>query len=63
MRNTGPVTGHERTYAANEHLITTTELDSTITAANDSFIAIPGHSEDELIGQAHTDYWLFNQSG
>lgn len=53
MRKTGPVTGHERTYAANEHLITTTELDSTITAVNDSFIAISGYSEDELIGQPH----------
>ena len=53
MRKTGPVTGHQRLYAASEHLITTTELDSTITAVNDSFVAISGYTKDELIGQPH----------
>lgn len=53
MRKTGPVTGHQRSYAASEHLITTTELDSTITAVNDSFVAISGYTKDELISQPH----------
>lgn len=53
MRQTGPVTGHERSYATNEHLITTTDLDSTITAVNDSFVDISGYTEAELLGQHH----------
>lgn len=53
MRTTESVTSQEKTFAADEHLITTTELDSTITAVNDSFVAISGYSEEELIGQPH----------
>ncbi|WP_051207657.1 methyl-accepting chemotaxis protein [Saccharospirillum impatiens] len=53
MRHTQSVTGHERSYAANEHLITTTDLDSRITAVNDSFVSVSGYREDELLGQPH----------
>ncbi len=53
MRSNLPVTDRERTFAAEERLISTTDLDSRITYCNDAFVAISGFTREELIGQPH----------
>ncbi|GGC63378.1 methyl-accepting chemotaxis protein [Marinobacter halophilus] len=53
MRRNEPVTGKEREFPANYHLITTTDLTGRITAANDEFAEIAGFSIEELVGQHH----------
>ena len=53
MRNNQPVTQRERTFAADERLISTTNLKGVITYCNDIFIEISGFTRDELIGTSH----------
>ena len=53
MRNNQPVTQHEQHYPAEQALISTTDLQSHITDANDHFCAIAGFSREELLGQPH----------
>ncbi|GGE52573.1 chemotaxis protein [Streptosporangium jomthongense] len=53
MRRNEPVTQKERTYPDDFNLITTTDLQGRITAANEAFAEVSGYTEDELIGQHH----------
>src|SRR5690606_19806231 len=53
MRTNLPVTDRERTFTAEERLISTTDLRGKITYCNDAFVAISGFSREELIGQPH----------
>ncbi|WP_404365251.1 methyl-accepting chemotaxis protein [Marinobacter sp.] len=53
MRRNEPVTQQERKYSKELHLITTTSLDSRITAVNDDFLEVAGYSREELIGEYH----------
>ncbi|MCO6058663.1 methyl-accepting chemotaxis protein [Pseudomonas sp. MOB-449] len=53
MRQNLPVTQRERTFSADERLISTTDLNSKITYCNDAFVAISGFTREELIGQPH----------
>lgn len=53
MRANLPVTQRERSFNESERLISTTDLDSRITYANDAFVAVSGFSREELIGQPH----------
>lgn len=53
MRRNEPVTRQEHLVAPGSHLITTTDLDSLITAVNKDFVDISGFNEEELIGQPH----------
>ncbi|MDX1633590.1 MAG: methyl-accepting chemotaxis protein [Marinobacter sp.] len=53
MRRNLPVTDKEVTYPSELHLITTTDLDSRITAVNEDFLKVSGFSRDELIGEYH----------
>ncbi|MFJ4346671.1 methyl-accepting chemotaxis protein [Pseudomonas sp. NPDC089401] len=53
MRMNLPVTEHERTFSADQRLISTTDLNSHITYCNDAFVAISGFTYEELVGQPH----------
>lgn len=53
MRQNLPVTSQERTFPPEQRLISTTDLQGTITYANDAFVAISGFSRAELVGQSH----------
>ncbi|SDI71691.1 methyl-accepting chemotaxis sensory transducer with Pas/Pac sensor [Pseudomonas panipatensis] len=53
MRQNLPVTQQERTFPADERLISTTDLTSKITYCNDAFVAISGFTREELLGQPH----------
>nr|WP_288453619.1 PAS domain-containing methyl-accepting chemotaxis protein [uncultured Pseudomonas sp.] len=53
MRNNQPITGNERTFPAQQRLISTTDLKGQITYCNEAFIEISGFSRDELIRAPH----------
>ncbi|AYC32659.1 PAS domain S-box protein [Pseudomonas cavernae] len=53
MRNNQPITQRERTFPAQQRLISTTDLKGQITYCNDDFVAISGFSRDELLHAPH----------
>ncbi|MDP3816237.1 PAS domain-containing methyl-accepting chemotaxis protein [Pseudomonas sp.] len=53
MRNNQPITQRERTFAAQQRLISTTDIKGQITYCNDAFIEISGFSRDELMRAPH----------
>ncbi|WP_421169881.1 PAS domain-containing methyl-accepting chemotaxis protein [Aeromonas dhakensis] len=53
MRVNQPVTQHERRYPEHQHLISTTDLESRITYANEEFCQIAGFTQEELQGEHH----------
>jgi aerotaxis receptor len=53
MRNNQPVTQRERTFPAQQRLISTTDLKGQITYCNDAFVDISGFTRDELIRAPH----------
>ncbi|MCU1716889.1 methyl-accepting chemotaxis protein [Pseudomonas sp. 5P_3.1_Bac2] len=53
MRNNQPVTQHERSFPAQQRLISTTDLKGQITYCNEAFIEISGFTRDELIRSPH----------
>ena len=53
MRNNQPITQRERTLAAQQRLISTTDLKGQITYCNEAFIEISGFSRDELLRAPH----------
>lgn len=48
-----PVTGRNVDVAADANILSTTDLTSAITYANDDFIKICGYSREELLGSTH----------
>ena len=53
MRNNQPITQRERTFPAQQRLISTTNAKGVITYCNDAFIEISGFSREELMGAPH----------
>ncbi|HGM5582029.1 TPA: methyl-accepting chemotaxis protein [Pseudomonas putida] len=53
MRNNQPITQRERTFPAQQRLISTTNAKGVITYCNDAFIEISGFSREELTGAPH----------
>eukprot|EP01132_Coremiostelium_polycephalum_P013135 gene13135-16029_t len=53
MRNNQPVTQRERTFPAQQRLISTTDAKGVITYCNDAFVEISGFSHDELLRAPH----------
>jgi len=53
MRNNQPITQRERTFAAQQRLISTTDTKGQITYCNDAFIEVSGFSRDELLRAPH----------
>lgn len=53
MRQNLPVTQTERSFAAGQKLVSTTDTRGVITYCNDAFVQISGFSRDELMGQPH----------
>ncbi|WP_285425939.1 PAS domain-containing methyl-accepting chemotaxis protein [Pseudomonas sp. efr-133-TYG-103a] len=53
MRNNQPITQRERTFPAQQRLISTTDARGVITYCNDAFVEISGFSRDELIKAPH----------
>lgn len=53
MRMNLPVTEQERSFPADQRLISTTDLNSIVTYCNDAFAAISGFTVAELVGQPH----------
>ena len=53
MKKNLPVTDTEKRFPEEQKLISTTDLNGTITYCNDVFIEISGYSKEELIGQPH----------
>ena len=47
------ITTFERTFTPQEQLVSTTDLNGTITYANAEFCEIAGYSLEELVGQHH----------
>jgi len=47
------LTGRERTFGADEIIVSKTDPKGRITYANEVFVRISGYSEDELLGQPH----------
>ena len=53
MRTNQPVTQRAFPYPADATLMSTTDVDSRLTYANEAFIGVSGFTNDELIGQPH----------
>ncbi|WP_275555622.1 PAS domain-containing methyl-accepting chemotaxis protein [Mixta sp. Marseille-Q2659] len=53
MRNNQPVSQQEYAFSDDATLMSTTDLNSYITYANDAFIEVSGFSPDEINGQPH----------
>lgn len=53
MKKNFPVTSRERTYAADEQLISSTDLSGVITYANETFADVAGFTPEELVGKSH----------
>jgi aerotaxis receptor len=53
MRNNQPITQRERTFPAQQRLISTTDTKGVITYCNDAFADISGFSREELIRAPH----------
>ncbi len=53
MRNNQPITQRERTFPAQQRLISTTDTKGVITYCNDDFVDISGFSRDELVRAPH----------
>ena len=53
MRNNQPITQRERSFPAQQRLISTTNAKGQITYCNETFIEISGFSRDELMGAPH----------
>ena len=53
MRNNQPVTQRERTFPAQQRLISTTDAKGVITYCNDAFVEISGFSREELVRAPH----------
>lgn len=53
MRNNQPVTNHEVTFAAEQKLISSTDMQGIIRHCNQAFVDVSGFSREELIGQPH----------
>ncbi|GGC97054.1 methyl-accepting chemotaxis protein [Halopseudomonas salina] len=53
MRNNQPVTQREKTFSADQRLISTTDLKGKITYCNEAFVAVSGYEHEELIGSPH----------
>ncbi|RJG09713.1 PAS domain S-box protein [Pseudomonas cavernicola] len=53
MRNNQPITQRERTFPAQQRLISTTDLKGQIIYANDAFVEVSGFPRAELVGAAH----------
>ena len=53
MRNNQPVTQRERTFNAEERLISTTNLKGQITYCNKAFVDVSGFEHNELVGSPH----------
>lgn len=47
-------TGVERTFGADEVIVTKTDLQGRITYANDVFLRVSGYPEAEMVGQPHS---------
>lgn len=53
MRKNLPVTTVERTFPAEQRLISATDARGVIQYCNDNFVAISGFSKEEILGQPH----------
>jgi len=53
MRNNQPVTQQEYQYPADATLMSTTDVNSHITYANDAFIEVSGFASEDIISQPH----------
>jgi len=53
MRNNQPVTQQEYQYPDDATLMSTTDVNSHITYANDAFIEVSGFASEDIIGQPH----------
>jgi aerotaxis receptor len=53
MRNNQPITQRERTFPANQRLISTTDAKGVITYCNDAFVEVSGFSREELLKAPH----------
>jgi len=53
MRNNQPVTQQEYQYPDDATLMSTTDVNSHITYANDAFIEVSGFTSEDIIGQPH----------
>ncbi|WP_039792508.1 methyl-accepting chemotaxis protein, partial [Pseudomonas agarici] len=53
MRNNQPITQRERTFPAQQRLISTTDAKGVISYCNDAFVEISGFSREELIRAPH----------
>ncbi|MBC3422717.1 PAS domain-containing methyl-accepting chemotaxis protein [Pseudomonas sp. RW3S2] len=53
MKCNMPVTGRQVDYPGDANILSTTDLDSRITYANDDFVRISGFAREQLLGQPH----------